>query len=196
MIGFLSGELLEINGDTLLVLVGGVGYEVLVPSGLVADLWVKRSSAKEVRLWVHTHVREDQLQLFGFANLDEKLFFLNLLKVNGIGPKLALGVLSAAPTSVILDLIERGDAKALAKLPRLGKKTAEQMILSLRGKLVFSGEASPGLHGVHKEISFALCNLGFRENVVSEFVSQLPEAITVEEGVREGLMKLSQNRGG
>lgn len=191
MIGFLKGQVLEFHADSLLVDVQGVGYEVLVTSRFVADIWGQTGAL--VSLWIYTHVREDALQLFGFESRAEKDLFLSLLKVNGIGPKLALGILSSGPSQDIVDTIESGDAKKLSKFPRVGKKTAEQMILTLQGKLVRLEDSSEKFQGSKKEIAFALKNLGFKESLVEEYVKTLKDSTTIEEGVRQGLQTLTQN---
>lgn len=194
MIGFLKGVLLEITAESILLDVNGVGYDVQILSKSLAELWGQQGKA--ISLWIYTHVREDQITLFGFETQAEKKLFLLLLKVNGVGPKMAMTVLSGGALSDIQSMIENGDAKALARFPRVGKKTAEQMILTLKGKLV-SADATENLRSVvQKEVAFALKNLGFKENLVSDFILQLPSDISVEDGVREGLKKLTQERGG
>lgn len=194
MIGYLRGTLIEVGSDHLLVLVGGeVGYEVQVNSRWLGDLWGQ--TEKEIQLWIYTHVREDALQLFGFDSKAQKNLFLSLLKVSGIGPRLALSILSGGSTDEIIQIIERGDSQRLSKFPRVGKKTAEQMVLTLQGKLVRVDEAALRFKGPQKEIAFALKNLGFKELLVNEFIDQLSESISVEEGVRQGLQALSHTRG-
>jgi Holliday junction DNA helicase RuvA len=126
------------------------------------------------------------------SSLAEKKLFLSLISVNGVGPKVALGLLSAASTDQILLAIENQDAKFLAKLPKIGKKKAEQMILSLRGKLVLD-EVGPQLASIttnKKDITSALSNLGFILSDVETVVSKMPSSIDVQDGIREGLSQL------
>lgn len=190
MIGYLKGQILAVESETVLVDTGGVGYELLCSSHNLADL--AGAIGKDVALWVHTHVREDALQLFGFLSRPEKDLFLSLLKVNGVGPKMALGVLSGATVANLHEMIESGNAKALSSLPRVGKKTAEQIILTLQGKLVRAEPVKGALKsGIQKQITTALLNLGFKNQKVEEFVSTLPKDIDVETGVRQGLSALS-----
>lgn len=190
MIGYVKGQVLAIEADTALVETGGVGYELLCSVHTLADL--SAMIGKEAALWVHTHVREDALQLFGFLSRPEKDLFLSLLKVNGVGPKMALGVLSGATVANLHDMIESGNAKALSSLPRVGKKTAEQIILTLQGKLVRAEPVKGAAKsGVQKQITTALLNLGFKTQKVEEFVATLPKDIDVEAGVRQGLSALS-----
>jgi holliday junction DNA helicase RuvA len=194
MIGRIQGILVEANQDSLIVEVQGVGYEVHPHSRALVEL--QSRLGEPILLWIYTHVREDALQLFGFLTLDEKNLFLQLLKVNGVGPKLAQNILSGATSAEITNWIELGDAKALSKIPKVGKKTAEQIILTLQGKLVRIEMASkPQQSKTFKEIHFALTNLGFKTIVVEEFLTTLSDEHTVEEGIRLGLSQLAQARG-
>lgn len=194
MIGRIQGTLVETTQDSVLVEVQGVGYEVHPHAR--ASIELQAQLGQTVLLWIYTHVREDALQLFGFLTVEEKNLFLQLLKVNGVGPKLAQNILSGATSSEITDWIESGDAKALSKIPKVGKKTAEQIILTLQGKLVrVEAPVKQQQSKIFREIQFALTNLGFKTAVVEEFLTTLPEQIEVEEGIRLGLSQLSQMRG-
>lgn len=199
MIGYLQGEVSSIEADAAIIVCGGVGYDVSLTPAALADL--QMLMGKTVSLWIYTHVREDALHLFGFLQRAEKDFFTQLLKVNGIGPKSALTILSGAPLSQIQAWIEDGDAKALSQLPKIGKKTAEQIVLSLKGKLVKIETASaasklkPQRAGNLKQIASALVNLGFKPQIVETFIETLPETSSIEDGVRSGLQKLSGQLG-
>lgn len=193
MIGYLKGILIELTPDVALIEVGGVGYEILGSANTLSDL--QSFYGKEVILWVHTHVREDVFQLFGFVSKEEKNLFLSLLKVNGVGPKMALSILSGCRVEQLCNMIEGGDAKALSTLPKVGKKTAEQIILTLKGKLVMLEKSEGGAKNkamqLHAEITSALLNLGFKPLAVEQFVSSLPIDSDIEDGVRKGLAALS-----
>lgn len=190
MIAYLRGKLLELTGDTAVLDIQGVGYEASCASGTLDQL--QSQIGQEIRLWIYTHVREDALQLFGFLSRQEKEVFTSLLKVNGVGPKSALTVLSGASAEKIIALIEAGDAKALSGFKKVGKKTAEQIILTLQGKLV-RVESVPSKRSVNLDkIHFALVNLGFKAQSVEDFIANLPTDIEVEEGVRQGLTNLSK----
>lgn len=191
MIGRITGQLVETESDHVILDVQGVGYEVFPHARALVDL--QGQLHKKCQLWIYTHVREDALQLFGFLNPEEKSLFLQLLKVSGVGPKLALNILSGAHVAEITKWIEGGDAKALSQIPKLGKKTAEQIILTLQGKLVRIEQAAPHKNSVQKEIHFALINLGFKPTVVEEFLTTLPEDIELEAGIRQGLTQLSRS---
>jgi Holliday junction DNA helicase RuvA len=137
MIGYLKGLVLDITLDSkLLVGVGGsepsIGYQVMVPS---SPQYLGYTPGQFVELFVHTHVREDALDLFGFSSRDEKELFLILMTVNGIGPKAALGLLSKVPPGELIDAILQGDIDSLVKVPGVGKKTAERVIVDISDSL-------------------------------------------------------------
>lgn len=188
MIGYLRGKIIEV-GDTALIDVQGVGYEILASSNTLGDF--QTLLGKDIIVWIHTHVREDALQLFGFHSKDEKNLFLSLLKVNGVGPKMALSILSGGRVNQIHEMIEAGNAKALSGLPKVGKKTAEQIILTLKGKLVSADEGKVLKSESHTQITSALLNLGYKAQLVDQFVAGLPSEMAVEDGVRKGLQTLS-----
>ncbi|MGE4131323.1 MAG: Holliday junction branch migration protein RuvA [Bdellovibrionales bacterium] len=187
MIGYLQGRPLRFYPDHFILLVQGVGYEVYASSQTLTDL----EGRDFVEVWVHTHVREDVLQLFGFSAEVERSLFLSLLKVNGVGPKSAIQILSGAKTEQILGWIEDANAQALAKLPKLGKKTAEQIVLSLRGKLVREESGSSSHFSARSQIVSALVNLGFRLGDVERVVGQMPPETDFASGVRLGLSGLT-----
>ena len=188
MISVVQGKLFDLSSEAVTVMTHGLGYEVFCSQNTIADLETFKN--KEISLFTHTHVREDALQLFGFLTRAEKQLFLSLLKVNGIGPKTAMTILSGSRTEQIINLIEKGDAKALSALPKIGKKTAEQIILALKGKLVLVEETSK-TKGPHREIVSALVNLGFKSIDVEKVVTDLPKDIDFQEGVRQGLATLT-----
>ena len=191
MISFLSGQIIDSDEGVLCLLCRGVGYEVTCSTNTVVDV----ENRKVVQLWIYTHVREDQFHLFGFSSKVEKKLFLSLIKVNGIGPKMAIQILSGASLDVIIDAIENKNVKALTSLPRVGKKTAEQMILTLKGALVIDKEkatATKSIGQTQQEILSALTNLGFRSAEIETVISNLPDEIDFEQGVRESLKQLSR----
>ncbi|PWU14549.1 MAG: Holliday junction branch migration protein RuvA [Bdellovibrio sp.] len=191
MINFLRGTLLEATLEATTLDVQGVGYELHCPLNVLADLPEKLGQRLE--FWISTQVREDAIQLFAFTDREQKKLFLTLLKVNGVGPKMALNILSGTSKEELVRLIETEDVKGLAKLPKVGKKTAEQMILTLKGKLVMAEEGrsvSPAQKPTD-DISSALLHLGFRPPEVEKVLARLPPGLTFEEGVRESLSLLS-----
>ncbi|MEK2645960.1 Holliday junction branch migration protein RuvA [Bdellovibrio sp. BCCA] len=189
MIGYLRGKIIEVASDTALIDVQGVGYEIHASSNTLIDL--QSLLGKDIIVWIHTHVREDALNLFGFHSKEEKNLFLSLLKVNGVGPKMALSILSGGRPAQIQEMIEAGNAKGLSSLPKVGKKTAEQIILTLKGKLVSIEETIKSKSESHTQITSALLNLGYKSQLVDQFVSTLPTDTSLEDGVRKGLQTLS-----
>lgn len=188
MIAWLKGQVLTVGSESCVLNVSGVGYDVICSANTLSDV----EGLEGAELFVHTHVREDQISLFGFTSQVERKLFLSLIKVNGIGPKLAITILSAAKVSDIVELIENGDAKGLAKLPRIGKKTAEQMILSLKGQLVVEEQPTETLIKVQqKEVVSALVNLGFRMADVEQVVGQLEPGLELQDSIRKGLSMLT-----
>src|SRR5512142_1529206 len=132
MIALLRGVLLEKHPNQAIVETGGVGYDVTIPVSTFTKL---PDSGAEVRLKIHTHVREDALALYGFLTQDEKALFEKLIDVSGIGPKLAVTILSGLAAPDLISAIRRGEVERLVRIPGIGKKTAESMVLELRDKL-------------------------------------------------------------
>lgn len=191
MIAYLRGTLLESDLETAIIDVQGIGYELTCSTNTLDDLI---TIDDQVHVRVYTHVREDVIQLFGFSQTIEKQLFLSLIKVNGIGPKMAVKILSAARTNDIVRMIENGDVKALTKLPKVGKKTAEQVILTLKGKLVMTEEEKVADSGfaAKEEIVSALVNLGFKNTDVEKVVDEMDITIDLQSGIRQGLTALTQ----
>ncbi len=166
MIAFLRGKLLEKHPNQLIVEVGGVGYDVTVPISTFSAL---PSAGAEVQLRIHTHVREDAFTLFGFFTVEEKTVFEKLISVSGIGPSLAIKVLSGMPTAGLIPAIRNGEVDQLVRIPGVGKKTAERIVLELRDKLegvtgtvpVATADRRPAaLNAVEADVLSALLNLG------------------------------------
>src|SRR5437764_14206795 len=138
MIALLRGVLVEKHPNQAIVEAGGVGYDVTIPVSTFTHL---PDPGAEVRLRIHTHVREDVLALYGFLTQDEKALFEKLIGVSGIGPTLAVKILSGLAAPDLISSIRRGEVDRLVKIPGVGKKTAERMVLELRDKLpAISGE--------------------------------------------------------
>lgn len=165
MIAHLRGVLLEKHPNQVIVETGGVGYDVIVPVSTFTQL---PGAGEEVRLRIHTHVREDALQLFGFASADEKNLFEKLISVSGVGPTLGIKILSGAATPADLILaIRTSQLEKLVRIPGIGKKTAERLVLELRDKMPAPAgdepqapEAPPALSAVEEDVLSALINLG------------------------------------
>lgn len=162
MIALLRGVLLEKHPNQVIVETGGVGYDVTIPVSTFTHL---PNPGAEVRLRIHTHVREDALALYGFLTEDEKGLFEKLIVVSGIGPTLAVKILSGMTAPELIHGIRRGEVERLVRIPGVGKKTAERMVLELRDKLppVTSEEpevAAAALSAVDQDVLSALLNLG------------------------------------
>lgn len=166
MIGHLRGTLLEKHPNQVIVEAAGVGYDVIIPVSTFSAL---PDAGAEIRLRIHTHVREDAFQLFGFVTNDEKAVFERLISVSGIGPSLAIKVLSGLAASDLVSAIRGGDVAQLVRIPGVGKKTAERMVLELKDKLDNIGSPSgAGTAGkpavvfsaVEQDVLSALVNLG------------------------------------
>ena len=198
MIGRLRGRVLADEATGAVVLdVQGVGYELLTPVGSLGR--ARDAGNGEVELWVHTHVREDALDLFGFANETDRRVFRLLLGVPNVGPKTALGVLSALSVEDLARAVERGDHGRLGKVPGIGKKTAERLILELKEKLrgLESFTPVPSTETLGNEagrLLSALVNMGYRPGEAERAVSALgPKLDTESLGnlLREALANLT-----
>lgn len=192
MIAYLRGKVFSVSAESAVIDVNGVGYEIIASLSTLAELQIKMSV--ECQVWVHTHVREDAMILFGFLSSQEKEFFLSLLKVNGVGPKMAVNLMSGAGVDRIIEMIEAEDVKSISKLPKVGKKTAEQLILTLKGKLVLAPNDDKKIlksNRRYSDVESALVNLGFKSNDVEKVLQAMPDDLAFEEGVRRGLSVLS-----
>ncbi len=162
MISLLRGILVEKHPNQAILDVGGVGYDVTIPISTYSQL---PDTGVEVLLRIHTHVREDILALYGFSTLDERNLFLKLVGVSGIGPGLAIKVLSGMPAIDLLNAIRRNELDRLVRIPGVGKKTAERIVLELRDKLPApagddGAPAPPSLSQLDEDVLSALLNLG------------------------------------
>jgi Holliday junction DNA helicase RuvA len=163
VIAHLRGTLLSKHPNQAIVETHGVGYDVVISVPAFSEL---PAAGAEVALHIHTHVREDTLSLYGFLRLAEKHLFEKLLTVSGIGPKLAITILSGMPADEMVGAIRGGDLARLTRIPGIGKKTAERMVLELRDKLpVVSGTAEVSMTAaspVEEDVLSALVNLGYQ----------------------------------
>ena len=162
MIAFLRGKLLSKKPDSITIDVSGVGYMVLVPLNTLSLL---PEEGNNISLHIYTHVREDTLQLYGFSSEDEKKIFITLIGITGIGPKMALNILSGISHDDLIRAIETEDVAYLCRIPGLGKKTAHRLILELREKLPSSREPADR---VFEDTLSALVNLGYKKTVARQ----------------------------
>jgi Holliday junction DNA helicase RuvA len=170
MIAHLRGRLIAKHPNQAIVEAGGVGYDVTISVPTFSDLGV---TGTEVALHIHTHVREDAIALFGFAHPEEKQLFEKLLSVSGIGPKLAITILSGMAAADMVTAIKSNDVAKLTKIPGIGKKTAERMVLELRDKLKDFGlePAAPPTSPVEEDVLSALTNLGYQRPIAEKAVA-------------------------
>ena len=182
MIAFLRGTLLEKHPNQVIVETGGVGYDVVIPVSTFSAL---PNAGSEVRLRIYTHVREDALALFGFQTAEEKAIFEKLISISGIGPKLGITVLSGLATADLISAIRNGEVARLVRIPGVGKKTAERIVLELKEKM--EGLAAPDLAGakekpaaalraVEQDVLSALMNLGCNRAAADTAVRKAKEA--------------------
>ncbi len=196
MIAKISGTLAHKMPGEVIVDVGGVGYHLFISLVVFYRL---PEIGEQVVLFVHTHLREDALQLFGFLDNEEKQAFLMMNRVSGIGPKLAISILSGIPSKELVRALKEGDQVRLVSVPGVGKRLAERMIVELKDKLATLSEEDlmDGRHGnsqLMRDAVSALVNLGYRrgdsENVVRQVVQK--DQGNLEEVLKETLRRLSQ----
>lgn len=194
MIGWLRGRLVRKTPDALLVDVHGVGYRVFVSLNTFSAL---PGEAADVELEIHTQMRENALELFGFADPMEKALFTSLLTVSGVGPRVALNILSGIPPADLLDALRDGDVGRLVAVPGVGRKTADRMVVELQDRVRSLGEAGRvppgGRNGLETEAASALVNLGYRRPHAERAVREVLREGTNELAavIRQALQRLS-----
>ena len=196
MIGRIAGVLLEKNPPQILVDVHGVGYELEVPMSTFYNL---PATGQPVTLQVHMVVREDAQLLYGFGSEAERRMFRQLLKISGVGARIALAVLSGLSIGELVDAVRMQESARLVKVPGIGKKTAERLLLELKDKLGAefavgnaaeggAGRAVPG----GNDVMNALLALGYSEREAQLAVKQLPEGLSLSDGIRQALRLLAR----
>lgn len=193
MIGRIRGKIIEKSPPLICVDVNGIGYDVQVPMN---DLYELPALGEEVTLFTHFVVREDAQQLYGFLNDAERQTFRTVIKITGIGPRTGLAILSGISAEQLALAVEEDDLNLLCKIPGIGKKTAERIVLELRGKLsaivpaTASTVASPASQ--RQDIANALMALGYSERELQKVLKELDPSIDVTEGIRQALKLLSK----
>jgi len=195
MIALVRGTLAYKSIDHVIIDVGGVGYRLSIPLSTFYSL----PESGEVSLFTHTHVREDALLLYGFLTLEEKDLFVILIGISGVGPKLAINILSHIPAGELKRAIAAGDIKRLSGLPGIGKKTAERLVLELKDKVVPTGgfpasSEKTTVAGIkasilNDDVISALVNLGYKENLARKVLEsmELAPGLTMEETLKGAL---------
>jgi Holliday junction DNA helicase RuvA len=192
MIGRLSGTLLEKNPPQLLLDVEGVGYEVDVPMSTFYNL---PATGERVVLYTHLIVREDAHLLYGFGTDNERRAFRQLVKITGIGARTALSVLSGMSVAELAQAVTLQEASRLTRIPGIGKKTAERLMLELKDKLGVDLTSAVGIHRVppaSSDILHALLALGYSDKEAVATMKLLPEGLAVGDGIRQALKLLAK----
>jgi Holliday junction DNA helicase RuvA len=196
MIGFLRGRVLDKQPNQIIIDVQGVGYEVIVPLSTYYDVG---EAGADVSLRIHTHVREDLIQLFGFKTMLEQQLFERLISISGIGPKLAVAVLSGIETRELVAAVQRGDVARLTRVPGVGRKTAERIVLELKDRLAsFAVPVEEPVERteadrLHADLLSALQNLGYHRPLAEKAVDTTlaaDPAATFEHALRGALREL------
>ena len=194
MIGSLRGTVLERNADgTVLVEVGGVGYCVHVSPRTLAEL----EPTSPAFLYVHHHIREDAQTLYGFLHRDERSTFATLIATHGVGPTLALGILSTHSPAALVDIVASADVAALTLVPGVGKKTAERLLVELKSRLqvpVLTNESNSGDHATASDVREALIGLGYTEGEIREALRAVDARSDSATMLREALRVLGVRR--
>ena len=192
MIGRITGVLIEKNPPQITVDVGGIGYELEVPMSTFYNL---PAAGEKVSLHTHLLVREDAHCLYGFGSEGERATFRQLLKISGVGARIALAVLSGLSVTELAQAVALQEAGRLVKIPGIGKKTAERLLLELRDKLpktLSTGSALPADADAGSDILNALLALGYNEREAATAMKTLPAGVAVSEGIRQALKALSK----
>lgn len=189
MIGRLSGKLLAKNPPQVLLEAAGVGYEIDVPMSTFYSL---PATGEAVTLHTHLVVREDAHILYGFATLEERAAFRRLIRISGVGARTALSVLSGLSVAELAQAVALQDAARLTKVPGIGKKTAERLLLELKGKLVDTLPVD-AKSGAGNDVLNALVGLGYSEKEALAAVKGLPPGLAVTEGIRAALKALAKS---
>jgi Holliday junction DNA helicase RuvA len=193
MIAHLRGKLIARHPNQVIVDAMGVGYDVTISVPTFSEL---PPAGGEVALHIHTHVREDQIALYGFLRPEEKHLFEKLISVSGIGPKLAITILSGMPTDEMTSAIRGNDVARLTKIPGIGRKTAERMVLELRDKLPPVGtdqvHVVPSLSAIQEDVLSALMNLGYQRTSAEKALSTVEKNGSFDAMFRSALTVMSK----
>lgn len=188
MIGFIKGRIHHLDRGKIVVLCNGVGYEV----NLINDDLVKVKVDEEVEVYVYTHVREEEISLYGFLSREKKNLFSKFLSVSGVGPKLAMQILNTGGVEKIVGAVNKADVEFFVSVPGIGKKNAQRIILELQNKLggVLEGELDLTPEG--DEVMEALLGLGFGRKEAMEALKNVEKELSVEEKIKAALKNFSK----
>ncbi|HHW41579.1 MAG TPA: Holliday junction branch migration protein RuvA [Syntrophomonadaceae bacterium] len=201
MISFLRGILLGVEENRVILDVHGIGYEIYVPAGLLQRL---PSPGQELEIYTHLYVREDCLQLFGFASAADRALFRMLLKAQGIGPRVALTILDTFNGDEFAEIIARGNSSDLLRIPGVGKKSAQRLLLELKDKLPAQLQAKTKKAGsaetpLFDEVAEALLALGYSRHETAEVIKKIKQrkpgtSVSANDILREALKELGKGK--
>jgi Holliday junction DNA helicase RuvA len=193
MIASLQGIIDAISKDSMIVNVNGIGFKLSVPTSVLSELGVV---GREIKLYTHMHVREDDLSLYGFGSLDELRLFETLISVSGLGPKTAMGMLSAMSADQLAMAIASGSVEMLTTIPGIGKKTADRLILELKDKVGGVMISTPAGRAAQEnaDVVTALVSLGYTVQETTHAVNALPtgQKLKLEEKIKLALQYLGK----
>jgi len=193
MIASLQGVIDAVSKDSMIVNVNGIGFKLSVPTSVLSELGVV---GREIKLYTHMHVREDDLSLYGFGSLDELRLFETLISVSGLGPKTAMGMLSAMSADQLAMAIASGSVEMLTTIPGIGKKTADRLILELKDKVGGVMISTPAGRAAQEnaDVVTALVSLGYTAQETARAVNALPtgQKLKLEEKIKLALQYLGK----
>lgn len=180
MYGYFNGRIEGVSSNSILIDVGGIGYNIFVPNPFSYEI------GSTYKVYVYNHIREDEYSLYGFKSLEEKELFMKLINVKGMGPKVASGIFATGSIKGVVDAINKENLLYLTKFPKIGEKLARQIILDLKGKLVMS----EGSDESNDELVLALEALGYKTNDIKNIVVKVDKTLNIENQIKEALKLL------
>ena len=182
MYSYFNGVIKEVNSDSIVIDVNGIGYKIFVPNPFSYEI------GKDYIVYVYNHIREDEYSLYGFKSTEEKELFMKLINVKGMGPKVASGIFATGSIKGIVDAINKENILYLTKFPKIGEKLARQIILDLKGKVTADAEVEED--NSLEELISVLENLGYKTTEIKKIINMVDHSKTLEEQVKEALKLL------
>lgn len=182
MYGYFNGRIEGVSSNSILIDVGGIGYNIFVPNPFSYEI------GSTYKVYVYNHIREDEYSLYGFKSLEEKELFMKLINVKGMGPKVASGIFATGSIKGVVDAINKENLLYLTKFPKIGEKLAKQIILDLKGKV--STEETDVEDNNVEELMSVLENLGYKTVEIKKVIPQIDTSKTLEEQIKEALKLL------
>lgn len=182
MYGYFNGRIEGVSSNSILIDVGGIGYNIFVPNPFSYEI------GSTYKVYVYNHIREDEYSLYGFKSLEEKELFMKLINVKGMGPKVASGIFATGSIKGVVDAINKENLLYLTKFPKIGEKLAKQIILDLKGKV--STEETDVEDNNVEELMSVLENLDYKTVEIKKVIPQIDTSKTLEEQIKEALKLL------